>query len=314
MAANQTIENTEYDEFDDAELEATGKVTPAPEVEAPEADADPAAEPEVKAEAKGEEDGADEEEVDSKGRMIPRHRYNFQRDQRLAAERQAQQLQEELQKYQQYLAHLQQQQPAAEKVDYDAQISEIDQKIEEARADGDTSQIAKLRGQQRALERQAVIEEMQSRMPQQQQQIDPRELAMQAAESTKLETMVTQLEKQYPMLDETHESFDAELSEEIMSLYDTLRAKMPMSQAMERAVLYVTRANNVDPIDAPKKAGRRNVERNIKAAAAQPPEMDGVGMDSAKAGITRSVDIAKMSQEQFEALDDAEIEKLLAAA
>jgi len=308
MAALDAVDNHEYDEFDDSQLEATEKVAPEAAA-APETKAEtPDVAPETKAET---EKPADEEQDDDRSHLIPRHRYNFQRDQRIAAERQLQEMQQRMAQYEQYLAQLQQQQPQQQKVDYDAKIDELDQQIEDARADGDMTKARQLRAQQRNFERQAVMEQMQASMPRQ-QQIDPRQLAQQAAESTRLEGLVTQLEKQYPMLDETHDTFDAEVSEEVMTLYENLSAKMPASQAMERAVLYVTRAHAINPTGA--KPTRGNVERNIKAAAAQPPELDGVGMDSAKAGITRTVDVAKMSQDQFEALDDAEIEKLLAAA
>ena len=147
----------------------------------------------------------------------------------------------------------------------------------------------------------------------QQQQIDPRQLIQQSSESLRLEQTIDQLEKTYPMLDETHDSFDPDVSDEIMSLYDSLRQRMPLSQAMERAVSYVTKAHDINPAQ-PAVAKRGNVERNIRAASAQPPELSDVGMDSPRAGVTRPVDVAKMSQEQFEALDDAEIEKLLAKA
>jgi hypothetical protein len=311
MAALDVIGNEEYDEFDDQQLEATeavGSPGTAPEAEAA------ADEPEKQVEGQANEQGK-EEQSEEPGKYIPRHRYNFQRDQRLAAERQAQALQEELRKYQAYVQQMQQQQPQQERVDYDAKISEIDQQIEDARADGDTSKVSQLRAQQRKLEREAVMEQMYASMPrQQQQQLDPRQVIQQTSESLRLEQLIGQLEQQYPVLDETSDQFDAEMSDEIMNLYDSLRQRMPLSAAMERAVSYVTKAHDISPATQTKAPARKSVERNIRAAAAQPPELDGVGMDSAKAGVTRSVDIAKMTQDQFEQLSDSEIEKLLAAA
>ena len=311
MAAIDVVGNEEYDEFDDQQLEATeaaGSPRPTPEDEAA------ADELEVKTEDQADKKPA-EEQTEEPGKYIPRHRYNFQRDQRLAAERQAQALQEELRKYQAYIQQMQSQQPQQERVDYDAEISAIDQQIEDARADGDTSKVSQLRAQQRKLEREAVLEQMQASMPQQQQQqFDPRQVIQQTSESLRLESLIGQLEQQYPMLDETSDQFDAEMSDEIMSLYDSLRQRMPLSSAMERAVSYVTKAHDINPAAQVKAPARKSVERNIRAAAAQPPEMDGVGMDSAKAGVTRSVDVAKMTQDQFEQMSDDEIEKLLAAA
>ena len=307
MAALDVIDNEEIDEFDDTQLEEG--TAPVAGVEAAE-DADTnegtASAPAAEAEEKVESD-------EEPGKFIPRHRYNFQRDQRLAAERQAQELQEQLRKHQQYIQYIQsQQQTQPQGPSVDEQLAEIDTKLEDARADGDTALVSKLRTQQRQLERQAVIEQMQASMPRQ-EQIDPRQLIQQSSESLRLEQLIGQLEQQYPMLDESHDSFDPDVSDEIMSLYDSLRQRMPLTQAMERAVSYVTKAHDINPANkaVPK---RGNVERNIRAAAAQPPELSDVGMDSARAGATRPVDVAKMSQEQFEALDDAEIEKLLAKA
>lgn len=314
MAELDVIGAEDYDEFDESQLDSTDGVQASsaaptsaePAEEQPEADQVDRAKDQPTEESTGEEG-------DDRSHLIARHRYNFQRDQRLAAERQVQEMQRRMAQYESYFQRLQSQQQEPEKVDFDARITELDQQIEDARADGDSARASKLRAEQRKLERQAAIEEVQARLPRQ-EQVDPSELARQAAESTRLESLIGQLEQQYPILDETNDQFDPDVSEEVMSLYDTLQTRMPLSKAMERAVLYVTRAHGITPADAAQKPARKNVERNIRAAAAQPPEMDGVGMDSAKAGVTRTVDIAKMSQDQFEALSDEEIEKLLATA
>lgn len=259
------------------------------------------------------EETANEQQVESKpaNELIPRHRYNFQRDQRMAAEQRAAQLEQELQKYQQYLASIQQQQaqqPQGPTIE--EQLAEFDLKIEDARADGDKDQVAKLRAEQRRLEQQVVAYQVKQTLPQQ-APIDQNQVMKHTSDGMRLEKLIDRLEVEYPMLDEDHPNFDPDLSEEVMTLYDSLVKKMPMATAMERAVAYVTKAHEINPLQGLLSARKTNVKRNIEAARAQPPELSGFGYDSSRAGVSRPTDVMKMTQEQFEALGDKEIEKLL---
>jgi hypothetical protein len=265
----------------------------------------------------GSEESKEEDKAQDtdKSHLIPRHRYNYQRDRRIEAENQANQLREELSKYQQYLQYMQQQQAqpqgAETQSDYESRLSELDAKIEEARTDGDVGLAAKLRAEQRRLERDMMANEIKSSLPQNQANVDQRQVIQRASDSLKLEQTIDRLEKQYPMLDETNESFDGELSDEIMNLYSLLVHKMPTPNAMERAVSYVTKAHGISPVGTTKGT---NVARNVRAAASQPPELSSHGFDSSARGVRSPVDVMKMSQDDFEKLGDTEIEKLLARA
>lgn len=302
----------ELDNFDDKQLDATSAVGTDPDV-VPEANDDSSATDEkATAVAPGAdtESGEDSEKTPKKN-LIARHRYNYQKQQREMAEQRARELAERLAEMEQKIAQAQAAQPSGiSYAEAETKLSELDQAIEDARADGDTRKVAQLRAEQRHLERLMITASVQPA----QKTVDERQIIQKATESLRLEAMVEQLEKQYPMLEEGNEAFDNDLSDEVMSLYDTLLRRMPPAQAMERAVLYVTSAHGIDPETVKPAKRTTNVARNVAAAQAQPPDLKGVGYDGAKAGVQKTVDVMHMSQDDFERLSEKEIEKLLRGA
>jgi len=245
--------------------------------------------------------------------LIPRHRYNYQRQQRDLAERRAAEAEQRLQALETQLA--QQQAPASSNLpvapaELETQLADLDTKIEEARADGDTNLVKQLRAQSRALERDFLASQLHPQV-QPAQQVDPRALTQQTIETLRLEQTINALEAQFPMFDESSDQFDPDLSEEVMSLYDALLPKVRSpSQAMLRAVEYVTKTNGLVEPQAPKARGT-NVQRNVEAAKAQPPSLQSVGVDASKAGVTSKFDLDRMTQDDFENLPTSDIDKLL---
>ena len=245
--------------------------------------------------------------------LIPRHRYNYQRQQRDLAERRAAEAEQRLQALETQLAQQQVPTSAALSVapaELETRLAELDTKIEEARADGDTNLVKQLRAQSRAMERDFLAFQLRPQV-QQTQQVDPRALTQQTIETLRLEQTINTLEVQFPMFDESSDQFDPDLSEEVMSLYDALLPKVRSpSQAMLRAVEYVTKTNGLVEPPAPK-ARATNVKRNVEAAKAQPPSLQSVGVDASKAGVTSKFDLDRMTQDDFEGLPSSEIDKLL---
>lgn len=241
------------------------------------------------------------------GGMIPRHRYNYAAQKRHEAEAHARELEQRLQEAE---AKLQQQQQPASPQEMlpriENRISELDEEIEKARLDGDLAQIRKLRADQRFLERQSVLIEQQAKAP----QVDPQALVRQATETVKVESVIADLESLYPMLEEGNALFNAEMSDEVMDAFEAFVKKMPRPQALQRAAAYVMAAHGIQPMS---NVARRTTDKvkNVKAAAAIPPDLASVGLDTNRGGPSRVADVMKMTQDEFEKLGRAEIEKLL---
>lgn len=239
--------------------------------------------------------------------LIARHRYNYQKQQRDLAEQRATELERQAKALKEENERLKAQGESTTTNELEQQINDFDLKIEEARIDGDAKEAARLRAEQRKLEQQLVQGAFQRDEP---PRVDEMSVIQRASENLKLEQTIATLEQQYPMLEEGNEQFDADLSNEVMDNYELFVRKYPPSVAMERAVTYVTRAHGVDPA-GDNAARQTNVSRNAKAAAAQPPSLDDVGMDSSAAGASQKQDVMAMSQDDFESLSDEEIEKML---
>lgn len=302
--------------IDDAALSAMAEPTPSdaelaqspdPVLAPPDAPAEPPAAEAPAASAEPTPPPAADPPKPAAANLIARHRYHYQKQQRELAERRAAALAAQAQTLEAQIAELRAQQQPTTLHEVEQQITALDLKIEDARADGDAKQVAALRAQQRQLERSLIAQSYQQpAMP----RVDERQIIQRAADSLRLEDTITRLERDYPMLEEGSEGFDADLSEEVMTLYDSLVAKQPPAQAMENAVRYVTRAHDIAPVSTPS-ARKTAVARNVRAAQSQPPELVKVGYDSAQGGPTQTLDVMKMTQEEFEALSDAEITRML---
>jgi hypothetical protein len=147
-----------------------------------------------------------------------------------------------------------------------------------------------------------------------------------AYERVRYDMICDRLEEAYPVLDEKHESFDAEKSAEVMELMQGYVAtgKYTRADALQKAVKVLmpavtTRQEKavesdvrVDPAEVAKNA-RTLAARNkaADAAAKQPPDITKVGVDSDKmGGKLDAAKVIKMSQDQFAKLDDETLARL----
>lgn len=288
---------------DDAGDAAAPEKGPEPEVAAPEK----APEPEVEGEAAAAPDKAEPEQKadDDAGKPqagIPKHRFDFVQQKRREAEERAAALEAELAKLKQQPA-----QDAVPKKGIDEMLAEMDLQIAQATLDGDAEKVAQLRGQQRRIEL-SMIEHRTA-------QIGDQTVA-QAQEMQRLNEVIDKLESMYPQFVEGDAKYDKDLVDEVLDMHSAFVAKGTLpSQAMAKASAYVLRAHGLLGDSAPPPAEKSaapaakktDVAKNVAAAKAQPPNLSNAGLDSGKAGVSKKIDLAHMTIEDFEKLGEKDL-------
>jgi len=295
-------------DFGDKIEETPAEVVEDKPTEAPAEEAEKEASEEASEDEKGEE-SEPEPEPKPHNNGIPRHRFNYAQQKRREAEQALREREEELERLRAEQAKSNE--PSREQLmaAADQRINALDKEIEEARADNDRDKVTELRAEQRKYERYLAKMELQPA-----ETIDPQAVTQQAVEEIRVTQTITQLEAAYPMLQEGNEAFNEDLSDEVMDTFDSFATRMPKDEALQRAVAYVTAAHGIQPAGAStptQRSTKTDVKKNLKAAAAQPPELDRTGLDSDKGGVSRRIDIEHMSQEDFEKLGDKELDELL---
>lgn len=122
-----------------------------------------------------------------------------------------------------------------------------------------------------------------------------------ATEQIKLDSMIDALEAKHTILDETHEDFDQELSDEVLDMYDTLSqsGKYSNADALARSVELIV---GVDVDGSPTGGRGTDIDKNIKNAGKTAPKND--GKDSDQGGVGTDLDGSKLSEAEFEALPE----------
>ena len=150
-----------------------------------------------------------------------------------------------------------------------------------------------------------------------------------AYERVQYDNTVERLEAAYPVLNEDHEDFDAELMAEVVELRDGFIAtgRYTRAQAIKKAAetlvgvktakqatavktdVRVTEAD-VAKAKAEERAAAQRA-KNGKVAAAQPPNPKGVGADHDKmGGVVTAEAVMKMKHEDFVKLREADLARL----
>jgi hypothetical protein len=183
----------------------------------------------------------------------------------------------------------------------DERLVEIDQKIEQARLDGDADAIVRLSTEARGIERELFT-------------VIAREEAQHAGsaaqENVKLDTLIENLETTYDILNPDSENFDKEVIGEVLDLQSAFVARGDTpSVAMLKAVSYVIPEERViDEIGAKRTT---NVKKNLDAASRTAPGTNDIGNDSSAGGIsTDTPDVSQMSEEEFDALPESTLKRL----
>ena len=198
---------------------------------------------------------------------------------------------------------------APEAFDFDKSEIEYQQLV----LDGESEKAAALRQQMRVAERQQIAYEMRKEMT---------DTVTKNAQETALATAAQELEAAYPVFDQNSESFNQELTQEVVELRNAFMAQdYDAVDALNKAVNFVVKTNDLAPISdetpalaqtskppqATTDKKRKEVSRKLKAAESQPPEMPG---ESSASRGEKAVNVDNMTEDEFNALPDATLKRL----
>ena len=202
----------------------------------------------------------------------------------------------------------------------DAELEQLYEQVEEARAEGRVKDAAKLQKTIDSKNRE-VTELRSTRIATQQ--------ALRAAEAAAYDATVSELEAKFPELNpDNEELFDPDLADEVLDLRDGfIKAKgMKPKDALKKAIAYVFKPEVLETGTAPlyaknkeggqkkdkaKEAGAKRkaeaVKTNIKANGRQPARMDGTGKADTKA---EKLDPKTLSDKDWDALPESTLARL----
>ena len=197
---------------------------------------------------------------------------------------------------------------APESYDFDAKEVEYQNMV----LDGETDKAVALRREIRKAEREQLEYEMRQEMSQ---------TVNQDRQMTALQQAANAMEDAYPVFDRNSDDFNEDMTNEVVELRDAFIMKgYEAVDALSKAVKYVVKDHDLDQAQesAPSLAGkaqksdelakkRAQVNKKLKAADAQPPELP--GESSAHHG-ERALDLSTMTEEEFAALPEATLKRL----
>jgi hypothetical protein len=300
--AEEPAEEIENDELEGQE-ETSNEPDEQEEEESSEEEADvledlPPLAAEAEAEAEAEVEAETQEEPAVKKPMVPKARL----DEVLAKQKALQKQLDDMKASQEPA------EDAPESYDFDKGELEYQQFVLE----GEAEKAAALRQSMRKAEREEIAYEMRKEMG---------TTVAKNAEVNALATAAKELEAAFPVFDANSESFDQDLTQEVVELRDAfITQNFDAVDALSKAVNFVVKSHDLDGTDtgpalaqpdaanttkADKK--RREVGRKLKAAESQPPEMPG---ESSNARGEQAVKVDNLSEDEFNALPEATLKRL----
>lgn len=203
---------------------------------------------------------------------------------------------------------------------HDKELAAIDTQIAEAMKDGNSEEVSKLMAKSRNLERgyqsDITATNLKSASENTRAQVD---------ESALVNSILDQLESQYPMFNEASDQFNAEANSDVLKMQRGLMAGgESAAEALVEAVNMVlpkygiTSEEDTDTSGADKAAADKvvadklaadkaaQVKKNLEAAGKIPPDMENAGGDSDAAGANSDLpNISDMTDKEFDALPEA---------
>ena len=197
---------------------------------------------------------------------------------------------------------------APEEYDFDAKEVEYQNMV----LDGETEKAVGLRREIRKAERATLEFEMRAEMNQ---------TVSQDRQMTALQQAANAMEDAYPIFDRNSETFNEEVTNEVVELRDMfMQGGYDVVAALSKAVKYVVKDHDLDQAQesVPSLAGkaqksdelakkRAQVSRKLQAADAQPPELPG---ESSSMHGEKGLDLSTMTEEEFAALPEATLKRL----
>ncbi len=181
--------------------------------------------------------------------------------------------------------------------------------------DGESQKAAALRKEIRAAERAQLEYELTSKIG---------ESVSQSQQATALQQAASELEDNFPVFNRNSDQYNEDYTQEVIDLRDAfiVKGENPVA-ALAKAAKFVLREYDLvdmgEPAAAPSLSAetaprldevakkRAEVSRKLKAAESQPPEMPG---ESSSARGERGLDIASMTEDEFNALPEATLRRL----
>ena len=200
---------------------------------------------------------------------------------------------------------------APEAYDFDAKEVEYQNLV----LDGEAQKAAALRKEIRAAERAQLEYEIGSKIG---------ESVSQSQQATALQQAASELENNFPVFDRNSDQYNESYTQEVIDLRDAfiVKGENPVA-ALTKAAKFVLREYDLvdmgETAAAPSLSGqtaprldevakkRAEVSRKLKAAESQPPEMPG---ESSSARGEKPLDIASMTEDEFNALPEATLKRL----
>ena len=297
-AEEPVAEVEETEEAEEVE-EVEEVVAEAEEAEEEAAEEEPVAE-EVEAVAEeAEPEPAQEPDVTTSKPMVPKSRL----DEVLAKQKALQKQVEDMKKAQEPPAD------APEAYDFDAKEREYMNLV----LDGKEAEAVQLRQQIRVAEKTQLEFDMSQKMQQ---------TVSQNAQATALQAAANELEANFPVFDQNAAEYNADFTQEVIDLRDAFIVQgFDAVDALSKAAGFVikdhdlaqdapqesTLAQSTAPVQDEVAKKRAEVNKKLKAAKSQPPELPG---ESSAARGEKALDISNMTEDEFNALPDATIKRL----
>lgn len=183
--------------------------------------------------------------------------------------------------------------------EYDFDTKEVE--YQDLMLNGESEKAVALRTEIRNAEKEQFMFEVQAKMGQ---------TVQQSNEMTALNAKANEIAETFPVLDENHASFDAELQNEVIELRDAFTSQgYTLADALAKATEYTLAAKKpellqsldsvaVKPIEKAlqEKQQTANINKKLEAADAQPPAMKG------ESKTEKKIDLTVLSSEEFDAL------------
>lgn len=287
MAEAETVDRG--DEVDDSTEEISSSTESEETTEAQSA----ANEDKVDAAAETEtETDTEEEVVESKGPMIPKSRLDFKNEKLKQTTAKLEDLQAQLNTYKK---GEETQEPAST---IESLLADINTEIAEAVENQDGAKVAQLQ----AASQELLMEHMRGVAEQ-----TSTAASSASTEQLRLDDMIDALEAKHGVLDQNSDDFDADISEEVVDMYETfvLSGKYNRPDAMAKAVKSILGDDIKKDLEISEGKRVTNIDKNLKAAGQNPPDTDKAGMDSDKAGVGEVLDSSKLSDAEFNALPES---------
>lgn len=246
-----------------------------------------------------EPEPAEEPDVTKDKPMVPKSRL----DEVLAKQKALQKQVEDMKKAQEPPAD------APDAYDFDAKEREYMNLV----LDGKEAEAVRLRQEIRTAEKTQLEFDMSQKMQQ---------TVSQNAQATALQAAANELEANFPVFDQNSAEYNADYTQEVIDLRDAFIVQgFDAVDALSKAASFVIKDHDLAQ-DAPQESTltqstapvqdevakkRAEVNKKLKAAKAQPPELPG---ESSAARGEKALDISTMTEDEFNALPEATIKRL----